>query len=70
LGTYIHIFLELPKINNGPNGKNSSFLVTLEANPSLPNGHQLKPGLPDFSRYNIPKRGENTPNDNKITKCS
>jgi hypothetical protein len=26
-------------------------------------------GLPDFSRYNIPKRGKSLPNDYKITKC-
>jgi hypothetical protein len=26
-------------------------------------------GLPDFSLYNIPKWGKNTPNDYKIIKC-
>jgi hypothetical protein len=29
---------------------------------------RLIPGLPDFSWYNIPKRGKNIPNDYKITK--
>jgi hypothetical protein len=26
-------------------------------------------GLPDFSWYNVPKRGKHIPNDCKITKC-
>jgi hypothetical protein len=32
---------------------------------SYPN---LRPGLPDFSRHNLPKRWKNIPNDLKITK--